>query len=1345
MEHNFKINQGVLEQCLIRKTVAVVPEGVTIIGEGAFKGCASIEQIILPETITEIHSHAFKGCRKLKDINMPASLCFLGDYVFHRCHSLKSIKLPPSVQELGNCVFLYCDSLEFLSIPSVKKVGKQIFLNDICLKTIEISPELDPDCICDIFTGCNKLTEVCFPDGTSFSLDDMAEATSPSFNAPPIVRAIVKDIYWTMEMKDRELLKYLTNVKQVELPEGIITIGKSCFFDKRGIMTVKLPKTLERIKGWAFRNCISLERLEFKNDSILIDDSAFKNCTALKYIKLSDGTEYELKGLAKETVEETPPIIAAIHRQVLNNFFISGTTLLKYNGDETRVVVPEGITVIGPGAFAGNEALDRVILPNTVKEIKEEAFLNCLLLQTIHFPEGLFYLGESAFENCVKLIRAQLPETLTILPRFTFNRCKLLNEVTFGSKLQEIGALAFYGCTMLGNVSFPETLRRIEDMAFYKCGGLKEIRLPESLKKLGSNIFTLSGIRTAYIDCNLDDCGMDVLSQCDKLKKLIFKEGVTWIGDKFAFHCPNLKYISLPGTLKTIGRNAFEGSLYIKEQIPNGIIGTIFLDGSQYAGKVLIPEGITAMAGGAFYGNTKVTEIILPDSLEFIGSRTFCGCSLLKTMNLPKKITVLEEGVFAYCTELECVFSDGNISVIGDHAFSYCEKLWNIPHWYVCHIGNKGFFGCIVLKDIDILCDDIGDGAFEKTAFLDDQREGNSLVILGDFVLDGKNCSGKLTIPEGIIKILPSAFSGNEKIEQITFPTTLDKIGAYAFSGCNGLKNIAFPPELTLIEQRAFERCTSLSEVTCYVKEAGEGIFSLCTNLMTISIEGLSSLKGESFYGCLNLIQFKSTTLHIIGPECFLGCESLGVFDFSSLHHIGKRAFSGCDSLLRAAFSTQLHISEYAFEDCGCLEEISLEKDILAFQSTSFSGCTALKYVNIGYKEYRTEGYSVLCDPSFPELVRLIYCSTLSCFSIDAHNCIYKYHNNGKHICIPQGIEKIEREVFKDANKLSTVIIPKSVGYMGPRGFHGTKWLEDQRTQDPLVIVNHILIDGSACQGEIIVPQEVALVSGWSFANCFLLTGVTITSPKTIVEEYAFRNCIHLKRVTTSDGITYPLEKLSDRDLPLPQMVKQIFLDCYNCFKMEGDHMLSECTGNISELTLAEGITSIGDYVFQESNLLAGITLSNKLNNIGKGAFIQCKWLAYVKNAYNVEQIGTSAFSGCTRLKYLELSDKLLYIGERAFENCTALEEIKLPEGMEHIPMRAFYRCQSLKNITLPSTLKTIGKEAFAFCYELEYVKFPLGLEQIAHRAFAWCNKLHASELPSNVALGTDAFSFTSL
>ena len=269
-------------------------------------------------------------------------------------------------------------------------------------------------------------------------------------------------------------------------------------------------------------------------------------------------------------------------------------------------------------------------------------------------------------------------------------------------------------------------------------------------------------------------------------------------------------------------------------------------------------------------------------------------------------------------------------------------------------------------------------------------------------------------------------------------------------------------------------------------------------------------------------------------------------------------------------------------------------------------------------------------------------------------------------------------------------------------------------------MVNGILLDGSLCEGEVVVPEEIHTVSGWAFANGLGIEKIRFLSERTRVEEYAFRNCINLREITLADGTCITFTGIGDRERELPPLAKQAVMECLNCFKTNEDNVLIASTGNISKLRIAYGITAIGERTFEDGNLLTEVSLPETVKSIGNSAFSGCKWLEEVKGAKRVEQIGERAFSCCGVLKRVELSEYLQKIGVRTFEHCTSLEEILLPEGIEEIPEKAFYRCHTLRRVQFPSTLKRIGKEAFAFCRELREIQLPAKVI-VEERAFFGC------------------------
>lgn len=1422
-EEEFHIRDGKIEAYTGRDAVVTVPAGIHTIGKGAFKACVSMKKVVLPSGLLRIEAEAFKGCRNLQEAAIPSGVCWIGAYAFHRCHALQKVTLPFSVKELGDCVFLYCDSLEEVRIPGVRRLGAQVFVNDVSLRRLEISEDLEEDCICDVFTGCGALQEVILADsrgeqargrqslflgegdlqegtwggnvapeevlsagsgyakGTpaKYCFSNAVEIVAGKTVVPRLVRAIAVDVLRMMELEGRRLVTFRTNLKHVDIPEGIEAIGKSCFFDKRGILSVRFPESLREIGSRAFRNCIHLEKVIFEGNNVSIHEDAFRNCSSLKEIHMPQGTCFRLEGIDGFGDREIPKQAELIWKQVLGNFRISGSILLKYLGQEPQVAVPEGITVIGEEAFAGNEAVDRVLLPRSLREIGAGAFRDCVLLQRAEFPDGLKRIGAGAFENCVKLLRIKLPESLLEVDVKTFKRCHSLKEITFGQGIRQIGEQAFYGCTAIREVEFPENLQVLGEMAFYRCEALKAVTLLPETAYVGNLAFAQSGVRKVRISGSGQGYGTGVFADCTGLRQLYLEDGVCHIGDRLAYGCTALEEVRLPDSIRTVGRNVWEKTPFLENWLRNRkeAESEILWDGRNLEGELRLSNRVKIVAGGAFYGNRKLTAAEIPAWVQWVGPAAFKGCSGLRQViwdveGLRETAWIkrgLEEEIFSGCTLLEQVTlrdvrssreRNGAWQFIGKRAFYQCRSLKKISLEGTVEIGKEAFAGCGQMQVFSGIFQGagqslqwIGEAAFagtvlEREAFekpiVQDHAGGETdggekvpvgksgyeqassegrgeygPVIVGTIVVSGKGCVGEVCVQEGITGIAPYAFSGNKEITGLVLPGSLQRIGEGAFWGCSRLLEVVFPETACRIEARAFEKCSSLEKVDLWAGSLGAGAFAYCTSLIEARIQGRSIFPKRLFEGCRALQECICPQVKAVKTDCFNGCGQLKAFDFSRVYVVREYAFAGCESLRQAAFPEGACIKAHAFEDCSRLEEITLlgQQGEIRLWEYAFSGCTDLTWVNRQGQGWRFDSYDDIRKASIPETVRLIFHSAMSCFEVEREESLKGYRGAGRRIRIPKGIRRIEAEVFRDAMGLEEIEIPDSVEYIGARAFHGTDWIGRQKSLAPMVTVNHMLLDGSECSGRVEVPKEISMVCGWAFANGMKIEGIRFLNPGTRVEEYAFRNCIFLREIILPDGTQIEIRGIQDRERDLPALAKQAVLESMNCFKTDENGVLVECTGNISRIRLAEGITAIGEGAFQEGNLLTEMMLATTVKRIGKRAFWGCKWLKAVRRAESVEEIEEMAFFGCGALEVVELSEHVRRIGARAFENCTSLIEILIPEGVEEIPDRAFYRCHSLRHVSLPASLKRVGKEAFAFCRGLEAFCLPQGVEA-GERAF---------------------------
>lgn len=129
------------------------------------------------------------------------------------------------------------------------------------------------------------------------------------------------------------------------------------------------------------------------------------------------------------------------------------------------------------------------------------------------------------------------------------------------------------------------------------------------------------------------------------------------------------------------------------------------------------------------------------------------------------------------------------------------------------------------------------------------------------------------------------------------------------------------------------------------------------------------------------------------------------------------------------------------------------------------------------------------------------------------------------------------------------------------------------------------------------------------------------------------------------------------------------------------------------------GVTTIGVLAFSSCTSLTELTLPEGLTTIGKSAFYR---------------------SGLTTVT---LPQSLTNIEESAFSECTSLNHVVWPKGVTNILFQTFYGCSALNNITLPEGLTTIGEAAFSGS-GLTTVTLPQNLTNIKASAFKGCSRL---------------------
>ena len=189
-----------------------------------------------------------------------------------------------------------------------------------------------------------------------------------------------------------------------------------------------------------------------------------------------------------------------------------------------------------------------------------------------------------------------------------------------------------------------------------------------------------------------------------------------------------------------------------------------------------------------------------------------------------------------------------------------------------------------------------------------------------------------------------------------------------------------------------------------------------------------------------------------------------------------------------------------------------------------------------------------------------------------------------------------------------------------------------------------------------------------------------------------------------------------------------------------GNYAFYMCS-SLTTVSLPEGLTSIGSYAFSSCTALTAITIPDGLTSIGSNAFSGCSNLASVNIPATVTSIGSSAFRSCTKLESITLPAGLTSIGGYAFSSCTALPAITIPDGVTSIGSNAFSGCSNLASVNIPDGLTSIDSYLFDACGNLANVTIPDGVTSIGSSAFRNCTKLESITLPVSVTIvGSQAF-----
>ena len=468
-----------------------IPDRVTKIGEGAFANLEGLKTIIIPSTVTRIEKNAFRNNTMLETVIMQEKdgygVEYIGYAAFSQCDNLTTVQMSNTVEIIDAQAFYLCDNLKSINLSNnLKTIGAYVF------------------------AGCTKLVSL-------------------------------------------------------EFPNGLSTIGKYAFDACTNLETIKFPNTVNAIGGTAFINCGKLKNIELEEGNknlklengilicrdeattrtemvIVLEEAANNIFTVPNTVTvLNEGQISQHKQITTvkipESVQEINPrfisnsvtdvIIAddnpkyetynnAIYTKETAN---SGTTMVRYYGNEKTVTVKNGTKIISTYCFDRKD-LEYINLPDSLENINSQAFYGCRNLTKIElgakvntfnsmsiYESGIeeviidennpYYSirdgGICNGENVKALFNKEGNVFISPLKVLgTIETYEIPSSVVEGVKITEIANNAFHFQQQMKQIVIPNTVNKIGD-SFNWCNRLEKIEIPSSVTSIAASCFSQAG------------------------------------------------------------------------------------------------------------------------------------------------------------------------------------------------------------------------------------------------------------------------------------------------------------------------------------------------------------------------------------------------------------------------------------------------------------------------------------------------------------------------------------------------------------------------------------------------------------------------------------------------------------------------------------------------------------------------------------------------------------------------------------------------------------------------------------------------------------------------------------
>lgn len=374
-----------------RNLLAVsIPYSVKSIDSKAFENCISLQKVMIPASVSYIHTTAFDGCPKLvisSDSGSVAHNFYENWKTVNKTEVSDGNEQGDTVIDSGGNVYIVGSNGKLEKVESgsntTTSLGISSAVNDP--SNVDYIPQFDP-----ITTQEEGVL------GKTMIVGSSAVVIMDSPQMKVVNGITNREVYDDEEPENTT--QVTDNSKGDALPKYAIIndhITNYAYYGDTDLYTYSIPSNITKIGDFAFARS-NLKSINFPKGITTIGYAAFYHCDNLNEISIPETVTW----IEPSAFSHTGWLNSWASNTSAGDFLIVGDGLLiAYKGNSKYINIPDNVETIAPACFLGHSEILGVNIPDSVTIIGEEAFKDCTSLQEVHGATNVVKIQDRAFEN----------------------------------------------------------------------------------------------------------------------------------------------------------------------------------------------------------------------------------------------------------------------------------------------------------------------------------------------------------------------------------------------------------------------------------------------------------------------------------------------------------------------------------------------------------------------------------------------------------------------------------------------------------------------------------------------------------------------------------------------------------------------------------------------------------------------------------------------------------------------------------------------------------------------------------------------------------------------------------